>query len=833
MSHPRPTALFAARLIHALAIRPGSAHTALLPPRTWRRHALALALGPLAASGLVGATALLTPPAAQAQAAPAVRDYAIPAGPLSDVLARFAAESGVPLSFDPALLSARTSPGLSGRHTVPGGFTQLLASSGYRAVALAGGGYGLQAVPAAAGPRTPAPVQLSPVSVTARLYGSRETTALEDSSASVGVVTAQDIEDGQIRTVQESFRRLGNVGDAAFLNSGFVIRGMSTEGFVPSGAPMGSFYVDGILQTRYSARFGARNLWDAEQVEVYRGPQSTLSGRAATAGAIYVKTKDPVYAKEGLVAGTLGTRGLKGTAFVLNTPVVDDEVAIRLAGSMERSHSSVSYPDYERFAGQGDMRTEISRNLRAKVLFTPEALPHTRAVLSYAFSNDRPNERLIGAGADFDLDAERGDWYAMPTYAEFRQIRVHNTGLEITHDVNDALRLTSQTGLHKGVTRRRSVDLGTPGLIDGIDGRVNDELATQELRLNYAQGRWTWVGGLFASHQRYDSTFDAIAVPYLQLGEHFNRKTTNLAAFGEATYEFVPTWRATVGARLDTLRERSRNDNSDSYPYGVPPRVYSNTSDFRETNLVPKLGLAKDLAPGHVAGVTYTEGFRTGGSYINYAAGTAQYYGPESARNYELFYKGRWLDDRLILNANLFLTKYADQQIEIRPDPNNQTYRETSNAARSRSWGFEIEPTWQATRALSLFTSIGYLNTRFNAFDHASYGDLSGEPFPEAPRWSIGSGARYLFDNGFYVSGDAKFTSGYGARFGISPQDDIDSRVIVNLQAGYRQDNWEVQVFAENLFDKRYYTFIDRDAAPVYAQLGPRRAVGATVTLRY
>lgn len=42
-------------------------------------------------------------------------------------------------------------------------------------------------------------------------------------------------------------------------------------------------------------------------------------------------------------------------------------------------------------------------------------------------------------------------------------------------------------------------------------------------------------------------------------------------------------------------------------------------------------------------------------------------YEPEYSQSYELSYKGTLLDDRLTLNANLFYTKYEDQQIEIRP----------------------------------------------------------------------------------------------------------------------------------------------------------------------
>lgn len=774
------------------------------------------------------------PAAAQTSGTPVVEQQvlSIPPGALTEALNDLAAQAGLQILFDAEMTNGKQTAGIDGSYTPADALTALLEGTGLtarfadtRQVVLGRDG---SFADGDASPQNQA-LMLEPIKV----YGSRTSTTLEDTAASVGVVTAEEIEDGQIRYMQDSFRRLANVMDGAFVNSGFLIRGMNTEGFVPAGAPMGSVYIDGILQTRYSARFGARNLVDAEQIEVYRGPQSTLSGRAATAGAVYIKTKDPLMTPEGWVSGTLGNESLSGVAFMGNAPLVEDQVAIRLTGAMEQGDTTVTYPTYRDYANYDKFRTEVSRNLRSKILIQPKHLPNTQALLNYSYSHDRPNERLVWAGSDFSLDDERGDGYQFPTYAEFREIEVHNTGLELTHALSDSLLLTSQTGLNYGETKRRSIDVGTAGLVDGLAGTVDDTLVSQEFRLNYDHNRWSWVGGVFGSYQEFDSVFGAALDPYLELSQTFNRQTTNLAAFGEATYEFYPTWKATVGGRLDYLREKTVQTDIDTYPYGGTPVASDNQADFNEVNAVPKLGLSKDLAPGHIAGVTYSEGFRTGGFYVDNVNREAKYYGPESARNFELFYKGRFLDSRLAVNANLFFTKYEDQQVEIRPDPNDQSYRETTNAASSRAWGFEIEPSFQVDEHLSLFAAIGYLNTEFEEFNHASYGDLSGEPFPEAPEWTIGFGGRYEFGNGLYIGGDAKFTSGYVADFGISPTDDIDSRFIVNAQAGFKQDNWEINAFAENLLDERYFTFIDRDASPVYAQIGARLAFGLTAKVKF
>jgi outer membrane receptor protein involved in Fe transport len=756
----------------------------------------------------------------------------IPAGPLTQALNRLAAQSGLEILFDAKLAQGKTTRGVKGTLTPAQALKALLAGTGLSA-RFAGQNQILLSSDSAAAAAVPATEENeSTLLDLITIYGAKNARTLDSTTASVGVVTAKDIEDGEIRYTSDTFRRLGNVMDGATLNSGFVIRGMNSEGFVPAGAPAGSLYVDGILQTRYNARFGARSLWDVEQVEVYRGPQSTLSGRAAMVGAIYVKSKDPTYEKEVLLSGTLGNDKLAGGAFAVNMPVVANQAALRISGSVERGETSVDYPTFKDYDGYDDLKNEISQNVRGKLLLTPEGLKDTSAVLTYAFSNDRPNERLIGIGPGFDLDDERGDFYVPVTYAEYRAIEVHNAGLEVTHDFSDTLRLTAQTGFQFGRTTRRSVDAGTEGTINGIWGTVDDTLVSQEVRLNYAGERWKWVTGVFGSYQNFDSEFDAVAFDFYRLDQLQNRKTENLAAFGEATYEILPSWFITAGGRIDYLREKTVEDNAEGAVGSVLVPI-TNRADFNEVNLVPKLGIAKQFGPSHTVGLTYTEGFRTGGFYVNYETFEPEYYDPEFVQSYELSYKGRFLEERLMLNANLFYTEYDDQQIEIRPDPARPSYRETTNAASSRAWGFEIEPNFQISERWSAFASIGYLDTEFLKFDHASFGDLSGEAFPEAPKWTVGFGSRYEFENGIHIGADAKYTSDYTARFGVAPLDDIDSRFIVNSQVGYRMEHWEITAYAENLFDERYLTLVDRDATPVYAQLGPRRSFGVNLKAKF
>lgn len=71
----------------------------------------------------------------------------------------------------------------------------------------------------------------------------------------------------------------------------FLMRGASSTGLVPGSDKQVSLYLDGVYLS--STRGSIFDLPNVERIEVLRGPQGTLFGRNATAGAVSITTSDP------------------------------------------------------------------------------------------------------------------------------------------------------------------------------------------------------------------------------------------------------------------------------------------------------------------------------------------------------------------------------------------------------------------------------------------------------------------------------------------------------------------------------------------------------------
>lgn len=102
----------------------------------------------------------------------------------------------------------------------------------------------------------------------------------------------------------------------------YSIRGIGTEDFGIGADPAVGVYVDGIYVGRGGASKVAFN--DIQRVEILNGPQGTLFGRNAAAGAIQYITNKPVSEEQGWVRATVGNYDKRKMEGVYNLPLTKD-----------------------------------------------------------------------------------------------------------------------------------------------------------------------------------------------------------------------------------------------------------------------------------------------------------------------------------------------------------------------------------------------------------------------------------------------------------------------------------------------------------------------------
>ncbi|MDU9390694.1 TonB-dependent receptor [Pseudomonas sp. zfem002] len=263
--------------------RPLPSVSRISPPRL-ALQALSLAV---ALAALMPAHAVMAADALQDSVA---HSYDIAPGPLGDVLARFAAMAGVPLSFDAKLLNDRHSAGLHGSYTAEGGFAVLLQGSGHTLQSAGGNGYTL--VPMSSGEA----LELGATSVNASsssafddTYGGGQVArsarlgvlgnrSINDVPFSVVSYTAKAIADQQARTIGDVL-----LNDAAVRQSaGF---GNFSQVFTIRGLPLQS---DDIA---FNGLYGVLprqivNTEAVERVELFKGPNAFLNGVAPQGSGI-------------------------------------------------------------------------------------------------------------------------------------------------------------------------------------------------------------------------------------------------------------------------------------------------------------------------------------------------------------------------------------------------------------------------------------------------------------------------------------------------------------------------------------------------------------------
>ncbi|GGC15708.1 TonB-dependent receptor [Oxalicibacterium flavum] len=776
------------------------------------------------------------PSASQAQqtgqAAQSLRQYQIPAGTLDQALNAFATQAGILISIDGTHTEGKRSAGLSGQYGVQEGLDQLLKGSGLEAVLRADGSYGLERqARAEANALSTAEQSWIDATVLAPIIirGEKFARSPFNTFTSVEFVTSDELDDYVRQSLDEALNSSPNI--RMFENSGntnIAIRGMNAEGATqPSRSnPVISVSVDGAEQGIEATRRGTRGVWDVEQIEVLRGPQSTLQGRNALAGSVAIKTKDPTFKPEAIFRQEIDSDGLYSGAFAVSAPIIEDQLAFRLSGQVARDDKDISYSD-PKWASQGDEEFE---EFRGKLLFTPSALPGFTGLFTVSRTHDKPAYNTV-TGPDFFARE-----YVTAGFEEFRDTTVSRYIADLKYEFNPDWTIQSVTSY---VDTKVKINAPRSATFFRDDTRDREDFS-QDIRLIYGseESAFSGVLGLYAGyasgHSVGDSEMDVFGLGYTVPLQRINSrdKSTSLAVYADGRYEFTDRWTLLAGGRL--LHDKVSANVTGVVLAGTIDATLDEVSSVSNTEFLPKIGLAFEISENQNIALTASKGYRPGFSEHILGTTTINTVESETLWAYELAYRSKWLDDRLQINGNVFYYDHSNMQVPVPvPDPIlSAGYTYTINAGQAESYGAEIEARWNLDSGLDVYAGLGLLKTKFKdgVYNGAS---ITGNEFPEAPALTASLGAIYKRQSGWFVGGDVSFTDGYYSKGEVAnrPVTAVDSFTIVNAQAGYQTRNFTFSAYAKNLLNEKYLTGISSNGNS--ANIGDAWCFGLQLTQRF
>lgn len=613
---------------------------------------------------------------------------------------------------------------------------------------------------------------------------------LDETLSSVAVNTARDLQEHGDSSLNDVLTRTPGVYATAG-NENWGIRGVPVSGFDDQGpATLNgavSVYVDGVLQPNRALTLSPLMMWDVEQIEIFRGPQSTVQGRNALAGAVVVQTRNPSFKPSMAAQVNAGNHGERGAAATIGSAVVDGLIAARLSVDYQEGDGYIRNAALDK-----DADPHRSTNLRGKLLVQPG--DNLSALFTLASSRNRQGVNSVAQ----ENDAPQ--YFKLFTNTEeFDRLKQDSASAKLDYELGGAWSFTSLTA-----ASRSTYD----SLLD-FDENATDRmevvrhhrarLVNQELRLVYETSALRGHLGAYygRSTNRFTDRLDFEGTPFGAVdGE---TKITSRAVFGELDWKFTPDWQLIAGLRHD----RETNDTDVVQDDFSAPG--SASRDFEAT--LPKLSLGYVLAPAQRMGLTVQRGYRSGGVNVRAGAGHTAY-DPEYTTNVELAWRGAFLDERLRAYANIYHTDWKDQQVSVLDATGS--FFEVHNAARSRMKGFEANADYDVTRTWRTSVAFAYNDARYRDFEIAGSGNLAGQAFLYAPKtmWTLGT--RYRA-GAFTVNGDLVWRQGSPSEYAFDANGQVsgvrrgDDQTVLNLNAEWHLGRGLTLAFyAKNLLDERY-----------------------------
>ena len=646
--------------------------------------------------------------------------------------------------------------------------------------------------------RAEAPVAVGEVVVTAE----RTNRTVRDTASSVVVVTAADADRAPaVHTTYDVLDLIPNVVAVRTANGAPAIRGIDGGGpaiganaFFAGTRPRVAFQVDGRTLTFNEAIYLDAGIWDAQQIEVYRGPQSTLQGRNAVGGVVAIKTADPTFELQGKARALMGDDDLRQLSAAVGGPLVADRLAFRLSADYRTEDAFVETPPYLELAHPERYRSEV---YRGKLLFTPT--PQLRSLTTVSYSDSYAPQTLSVKlpFTDYLATAIR-----TPRFRTRALVGISDT----TWNLSERLALSAfATATDFRVNRYVNAGNG----IAQIDGREY----TFEPRFRFGQSSDTLSGFvaafLFDAHQ--DEVIDLFG------GGTFKDKTQTKAAFGEATWRATERLDLTLGARYEA-EERDRMGRAGAF-----------IIDFHETYRVflPRGTVKYRLSDDATVGATVGKGYNSGGAGFAFNPPFPSFvYAKETVWNYEAFARASLMGGRLTLNGNAFFNDYDNLQLPFVVAVTAQGPATViRNAERATTYGAEVEAKYRALDWLDLSAGAGLLKTKINRYSDPF---LQGNDLARSPAFTANVGFFARPTDQVDAAVNVRWTDAYYSDVFNAPRSKTKAYALVNAQLGFTFG--KVRAFGQvtNLLDEKTPALVTpapNPAADIANMTRPRRFV--------
>jgi iron complex outermembrane recepter protein len=610
-------------------------------------------------------------------------------------------------------------------------------------------------------------------------------------------------------------------------NAFVTIRGISQA---RNSEPSVATVVDGVIETN-PASFN-QELFDIQQIEVLKGPQGALYGRNAIGGAILITTKQP----SDVFEGSLKAGWEDGPGYSLRGAVsgpITDTLKFRVAASyvdhdgwLDNTFLNEKADPYQDLSGRARLVWTPSDTFSADLRLSASRLETQALYFNINFNNDvndtslpirvnnpGQNDRdLLGAALKMDWQFGLGTLTSTTAYDKTEEI--------LTGDAFNFLPI------------RESLLFQLFGIDLNQSQYLEVEFLSQEFRFtSNTDGPLRWIAGVYAiGTDRYISTGNMLdtgngvfPVYKTPSTNPLNPQTTFLAdsqdnfayaLFADVVYQFSDRLEGNVALRYDHDDRENTTETPTAFLPNVPGFPQGFTGQKRDetwSELQPKFTLRYAISDASSVYGGWSRGFRSGGfnqtgvgavAASNGILGVGDLFDAEVADTTELGWKGRYLDDRLSLNAAVFNTEAEGSYFFVFLAANST--QNLGNLTKVRYQGGELDAAWRVTDGLELFASVAFTDSEIReAVDRSQVGNQA----PLVSRHTYNLGAQYRHALG---SGSTELVARVDWRqvgrtwwepSNVTSRDPID---LVDARVGVESGPWSVTLWGRNITDEEY-----------------------------